>query len=146
MQTTIISQYEIKLHEQILKLCHSMELSLHDNIFGSKVYTNYQRVALIVLFMRSKKALRKFTSELVESKWPRWLGLKELVSKSTLNRWIRKFNLAKLRSLLATTVANNVPSLMAIDATGFDSFNRSRHYEMRLKQFGVNNSRCLSLK
>ena len=37
-----------------------MELSLHDNLFGSKIYTNYQRVALIVLFMRSQKALRKF--------------------------------------------------------------------------------------
>ena len=97
MQTEIISQYEIKLHEQILKLCHSMDLSLHDNVLGSKVYTNYQRVALIVLFSRSKKALRVFTSELVESRWPRWLGLKELVSKLTLNRWIKKFDLAKLR-------------------------------------------------
>jgi len=76
MQTTISSQYEIKLHEQIIKLCHSIELSLHDNILGSKIYTNYQRVALIVLFMRSQEALRKFTSELVESKWPRWLALK----------------------------------------------------------------------
>ena len=141
MQTEIINQYETKLHEQILKLCHSKELSLHDNIFGSKVYTNYQRVALIVLFMRSQKALKKFTAELVESKWPKWLGLKELVSKSTLNRWIKKFDLAKLRCLLTQTVANKKPSLMAIDATGFDSFNRSRHYEMRLKQFGVNNAK-----
>ncbi len=141
MQTEIISQYEIKLHEQILKLCHSMDLSLHDNVLGSKVYTNYQRVALIVLFMRSKKALRVFTSELVESRWPRWLGLKELVSKSTLNRWIKKFDLAKLRCFLTQTVADKKPILMAIDATGFDSFNRSRHYEKRLRDFGVNNSK-----
>ena len=68
MQTEIISQYEIKLHEQIIKLCHSMELSLHDNHFGSKIYTNYQRVALIILYMQSQKALRKFTAELIESK------------------------------------------------------------------------------
>jgi hypothetical protein len=138
IQKTITNQYNTELHSQIINLCHSLELPLHDNLFGSKIYTNYQRVALIVLFMRSKKALRKFTAELVESKWPRWLGLKELVSKSTLNRWIKKFDLAKLRFLLTQTVADKKPSLMAIDATGFDSFNRSRHYEMRLKQFGVN--------
>jgi hypothetical protein len=141
MQTTITDQYEITLHGQILKLCHSTQLSLHDNVLGSKVYTNYQRVALIVLFMRSQKALRKFTAELVESKWPQWLGLKELVTKSTLNRWIRKFDLAKLRELLTQTIADEKPSLMAIDATGFDSFNRNRHYEMRLKQFGINNAK-----
>jgi len=57
------------------------------------------------------------------------VGLKELVSKSTLNRWIKKFDLAKLICLLTKTVAYKKPSLMAIDATGFDSFNRSRHYE-----------------
>lgn len=141
MQTTISNQYEIKLHEQILKLCHSMELSLHDNIFGSKVYTNYQRVALMVLFMRSKKALRKFTAELLESKWPLWLGLKELVTKSTLHRWIKKFDLVRLRCLLTQTVAKTKPSLMAIDATGFDSFPRSKHYEKRLKDFGLNNAK-----
>ena len=137
MQLEITNQYEIKLHEQIIKLCHSMELSLHDNHFGSKVYTNYQRIALIVLFMRSKKALRQFVAELKESKWPQWLGLRELVSKSTLNRWIKKFDLAKLRYLLTQTVAKTTPSLMAVDATGFDTWQRSRHYEQRLKQFGV---------
>lgn len=137
VQTEIISQYEVQLHEQILKLCHSMELPLHDNHFGSKVYTNYQRVALIVLFMRSRKALRDFVSELHESKWPRWLGLQELVSKSTLHRWIKQFDLTHVRQLLATTVASEKPVTMAIDATGFDSWARSRHYHKRLKECGV---------
>lgn len=91
--------------------------------------------------MRSKKALRKFTVELVESKWPRWIGLKELVTKSILNRWINKFDLASLRYLLTQSVAESKPSLMAIDATGFDSFSRSKHYEKRLRDFGVNNAK-----
>ena len=118
-----------------------MELSLHDNIFGSKVHTNYHRVSLIVLFMRSRKALRQFVEELKESKWPRWLGLKELVSKSTLNRWMKNWNLTKVRCLITQTIANQNPSLMAIDVTGFDSFNHSRHYEKRLRDFGLNNAK-----
>lgn len=137
MQKQLTNQYEVELHCQILKVCHEMELSLHDNILGSKIFTNYQRVALIVLFQRSGKALRKFVSELKESLWPKWLGLKELVSKTTLHRWIKKFDVSFLRKILATTVAKQKPSLMAVDATGFDSWQRSRHYEKRLRQFGV---------
>ena len=137
MQKTLTNQYEVELHCQIIKLCNSMELSLHDNILGSKIFTNYQRVAMIVLFQRSGKALRKFVSELRESLWPKWLGMQELVSKSTLHRWIKKWNLEVLRKILLDTVKDQKPSLMAIDATGFDSWQRSRHYEQRLKDFGV---------
>lgn len=137
-QKTITNQYNTELHYQIINLCNSLELSLHDNILGSKIYTNYQRVALIILQMRSGKALRKFVNELVESKWPKWLGLKELVSKSTLHRWMKKFKMVDLREFLDQTTSLSKPELMAIDATGFDSWQRSRHYEQRLKQFGVN--------
>jgi hypothetical protein len=138
-QKTITNQYNTRLHSEIINLCNSLELRLHDNILGSKVYTNYQRVALIILQMRSGKSLRKFVNELVESKWPRWLGLKELVTKSTLHRWIKKFDMSYLRKFLNQTTSLSQPKLMAIDATGFDSWQRSRHYEKRLKQFGVKN-------
>ena len=137
-QKTLTNQYETNLHAEIIKLCHGLELSLHDNVLGSKIYTNYQRVALIILQMRSGKSLRKFVDELVESKWPRWLGLKELVTKSTLQRWIKKFTMFDLRRFLDQTISVSKPEIMAIDATGFDSWQRSRHYENRLKQFGVN--------
>jgi len=133
-QKTLTNQYEVELHKHILKLCHSMELPLHDFYRGSKLFTNYQRVALVILFMRSRKALRQFTSELIESKWPRWLGLKELPAKSTLHSWLKKWDLSWLRNTLTTSVAKQQPSVMAIDATGFDSWQRSRHYERRVEQ------------
>ena len=131
-QNQITNQYEVELHHQILKFCHKMELSLHDNHYGSKVFTNYQRVSLIVLFMRSRKALRDFVNELVESKWPRWLGLREIPTKSTLHRWLKKWNLKKVREFLSFTIADEHPSLMAVDATGIDTWQRSRHYERRI--------------
>jgi len=49
--------------------------------------------------------------------------------------------LSWLRNILSKTTAKNKPSLMAVDATGFDSFNRSRHYEKRLRDFGFNNAK-----
>ena len=136
-QQEISNQYKTKLHQQILKVFHKLNMNLHNNILGPKIYTNYQRVALIVLFTRSRKALRDFCSELVESKWPRWLGLQELPSKSTLQRWIKKFDLSLLRSLLFSTIKDENPKFMAIDATGIDSWQRSRHYERRVRQCGV---------
>ena len=137
MQKQLPCQYEIELHHQILKVCHEMELPLHDFVLGSKLFTNYQRFSLIVLFQRSGKALRNFVSELKESRWPRWLGLKALPAKSTLHDWLKKWDVSFLRKILATTVAKQKPHLMAVDATGFDSWQRSRHYEKRLRQFGV---------
>jgi len=139
IQKQINSQYKVGLQRQILKVFHASNMKLHDNYFGSKVFTNYQRLALMVLFVRSRKALRNFVSELKESKWVHWLGLQEIPSKSSLQRWIKKFNLQTLRKLLSLTVAKQQPSLMAVDATGFDSFQRSTHYEKRLKDFGIRN-------
>ncbi len=136
-QQRISNQYETKLHAQILKVFHASGMKLHDNKLGSKIYTNYQRVALIVLFQRSGKALRKFTNELIESKWPRWLDLKEIPCYRTLHHWLTKWNLSWLRKILNNTLEEQKPSLMAVDATGFDSWQRSRHYEKRLRQFGV---------
>ena len=136
-QQEISNQYQTKLHEQIIKVFHVSGMKLHDNLFGSKVYSNYQRVALIVLFQRSGKALRKFVDELFESKWPTWLGLREIPSYRTLHHWLTKWDVVWLRKFLNKTVFEQKPNLMAIDATGFDSWQRSRHYEQRLKDFGV---------
>lgn len=132
IQTEITDQYAVPLQRQILKVFHASKLRLHDNHFGSKVYTNYQRIALIVLFMRSRKALRDFIFELTESKWPRWLGLKDIPSYRTLHHWLTKWSVSWVRAFLCNTVAHEQPSLMAVDATGFDSWQRSRHYEKRI--------------
>lgn len=131
MQKTLPSQYDVQLHEQVLKLCHQVELDRFDNHYGPKMFTNYQRVALIVLFHRRGTALRRFVAELVESRWPGWLGLSELPSKSTLHSWIRQFDLSFVRTLIDGFLGEEQPSLMAVDATGVDSWQRSRHYERR---------------
>ena len=134
-QKTLSNQYEVRLHEQILKLCHQIELKNHFNRFGPKIFTNYQRVALMVLFYRSGKALRRFADELFESRWPVWLGLKQLPSYRSLHEWASKFTLKFLRSLNCEFLMEEQPSLMAIDATGVDSWQRSRHYEKRRNEF-----------
>ena len=137
VQTEISNQYEVRLHRQILKLCHQIELGQHDNVLGPRMFTNFQRLALIVLFHRSGKALRKFVGELPESRWVFWLGLRSLPSKSALHLWMKQFDLSFLRGLISEFLVDETPSLMAVDATGVDSWQRSRHYERRIKECGV---------
>jgi len=131
-QTTIQYTLENNLHGQILKLCHQMELSLHFNHKGPKIFTNYQRIALIILYHRSKKALRDFVAELYESLWPKWLGLKEIPGKSTLNDWMKLFQLQTIRQLQTILVSDQKPEILAIDSTGIDSWHLTRHYAWRI--------------
>ncbi len=112
-------------------------IPLHYNHKGPKIFRNYQRITLIFLYIRSKKSLIDFLEELKETKWPNWLGLKEIPGKSTLNDWMKLFNVSLIRKFLQKQVAKEKPKLMAIDATGIDSWQRSRHYERRVKQCGV---------
>lgn len=139
MPTKHFLQYENKLQEQLLKLFHSVESRRFSNRLGPKLYCNFQRFALIVLFKRSGKALRKFIKELPESRWIKWLGFREIPSKSSLHSWIKQYSTKSLREIVQTLLKSEKPSLMAIDATGLESWQRSRHYENRLKDFGVRN-------
>ena len=136
IQTTISNQYEVGLHQEIIKLCHKLMLPLHYNRKGPKIFTNYQRVALIILYVRSKNSLVEFLTEFVETKWASWLGLREIPGKSTINDWMKLFDLKFIRQLLNEQVSDEKPKVMAIDATGIDSWKRSRHYERRIKQCG----------
>lgn len=131
-QTTISNTLVSGLHSQILKLCHQMELPLHFNRKGPKIFTNYQRVALIILYHRSCKALRDFIAELPESLWPKWLSLKEIPGKSTLNDWMELFKLETIRKLHSALISRQKPEIIAIDSTGIDSWKLSRHYAWRI--------------
>lgn len=135
LQKIIQSNFNNKLEEEINKLFHRLELPMHFNKTGNKEFTNYQRISIIILFHRSKKSLRQFIDEnLQESKWISWLGLKKIPTKSTLHRWIEIFNMKFLRKISKFFIPEKL-ELTAIDSTGIDAWQRSRHYEKRCKKF-----------
>ena len=131
IQNILTNQYNNPLEREFIKLFHQSNLPLHSNKTGNKEFTNYQRISVIILFRRSKKALRDFVKEMEESKWVSWLGLKRIPSKSTLHYWIKSFEMKTIKQLFNFLKPKN-PELTAIDGTGFDSFHRSRHYEKRV--------------
>lgn len=121
------------LENELIKLFHSLNLPLHFNKTGNKEFTNYQRISLIILFHRSKKSIRDFIDELSESKWFSWLGLKKIPKKSTLHDWLKIFNMKTIRKICKVLLPKKI-NLTAIDGTGFDSWQRSRHYEKRINE------------
>ncbi len=52
---TYINQFNNGLHKEIIKLCHHAKLQPHNFVRGCKLFDNYQRVTLIILFIQSKK-------------------------------------------------------------------------------------------
>jgi hypothetical protein len=127
----ILSECNNELQKELIKLFHSSNLPLHFNKTGNKEFTNYHRISIIILFRRSKKSLRDFVNELTESKWIYWLGLKKFPKKSTLHDWIKMFKMKTIRQLLKLLQPKET-KLTAIDGTGFDSWQRSNHYEKRV--------------
>lgn len=133
LQQIIPSKYNSNLEKQLIKLFHSSDLPLHFNKKGNKQFTNYQRVSLIILFERSKKSIRDFVDELSESKWVSWLGLKKIPKKSTLHDWLKIFSMKIIRKICKALLPKKV-ELTSIDSTGFDAWQRSRHYEKRCNE------------
>lgn len=132
-----INQFRNNLHEQIIKVCHSLNLELHFNKTGPKQFDNYQRVALIILYIRSKKSLRDFIEEFQESKWKHWLQFDHIPAKSTLHDWLHLFEVKIIRAMNSRITSRVKPILTAIDGTGLDSHQSSKHYDKRLRDFGV---------
>lgn len=127
----LTNQYSNRTHQELINLLHQLGLPLHFNHKGNKKFTNYQRVALIILRIRSRKSIREFLSEFAETKWFSWLGFKKIPRKSTFHDWISLFNIKTIRKLNKLMIEKNI-SLAAVDGTGIDSRQRSRHYEKRI--------------
>ena len=131
LQQIILPRYNSDMEKQLVNLFHEMDLPLHFNKTGNKEFTNYQRISIIILFYKSKKSIRDFIVEFQETKWIYWLGLEKVPKKSTLHDWLKMFNMQTIRKICKVLTPKNV-ELTSIDGTGFDSWQRSRHYEKRV--------------
>ena len=128
-------QYTLKeLKSLVQKVCHFRQISLYHNHFGPKIFTQHQHVALLILYAKSGKSLRKFVSWLYESRWPEWLKLNEIPSKSTIHFHFERIGLTLLRVL--NFVVSRIKKTLnyAIDSTGIDASCASRHYTKRIER------------
>ena len=121
-----------ELQKLIKKVCHHQQISLYHFRYGPKKYTQHQHVALLILYAKSGKSLRDFIQFLYESKWPKWLNLKDIPSKSTINNHFQRIGLTLIRILNLVVIRTRKAINYAIDSTGIDSYHASKHYEKRI--------------
>ena len=138
MMQNQLTQINNSLENELLNLFHKSKLPLHFNHTGYKDFTNYQRISLILLFKRSKKAIRTFLNELKESKWVSWLGLPRIPKRSTFHDWLKLFENKLIRKFVELVTDTSKLKVTAIDGTGIKTNFRSPYYEKRLKEFKLN--------
>ena len=126
-----LTQTDNPMNQEFINLFHELGLPLHFNKTGKKDFTNYHRIAVIVLYYRSKKTLRDFVEYMEESKWLGWLGMKKAPEKSTVHDWLKLFGMKALR-IMNSLVSPKNAKLTAIDGSGIDSWMRSRQYAKKI--------------
>ena len=86
----------------------------------------------MILFAKSRQSLRDFVQSLYESKWPEWLNLSDIPSKSSIHNHFQRIGLTIIRTLnlIITRIKKTIN--YAIDSTGIDSRHASKHYEKRI--------------
>ena len=61
------------------------------------------------------------------------MGLKKIPKKSTLHDWLKLFDMKIIRKICKLLLPKEI-KITSIDGTGFDSWQRSRHYEKRAEE------------
>ena len=135
----IISKKKRTFKEELFEILLSLNLPKYPNKHGNKQFTTFQRLGLVILYFRSKLSLREFCDYINnESLWKRDFQLKYALRKSTLNDWVKSFDLNFLKEILNQTNKGDKPKIMGIDGTGLSSKYKSSYFQRRLKDFGIN--------
>ena len=131
-----IIPHENSFRQELNNIILSLDLPKYPNWRGNKQFRTSQRLSVVILYIRSGKSLRDFCEEFKESQWIRWLELKYEIKKSSLNNWLKSFDLKFIKAILDKTNLGDKPKIVGIDGTGIDTQFKSSYYEKRLKDFG----------
>jgi len=130
---------ERSFKKELFETLLSLNLPEYPNKTGNKQFTTFQKLASVILYFRSKLPLREFCDFINhESLWKRDLNLKFDLRRSTLNDWVKSFDLDFLKNVLDETNRGDCPKILGIDGSGISSKFKSSYYQKRLKDFGIN--------
>jgi len=134
MLQTILLKPQNKEDELILKFYFSLGKSEYNSCFSKHEFTNYQRFVLLINYIKENKSLREFVDWIKKkSTLVRFLQLKKIPSKSTLNSWFAMFDLElikqKMRDFFKPT-----SKILAVDGTGLETETKGNYIK---KRFGL---------
>ena len=130
----IISNKYKKVADFVCDLFQIAEMPLHFSKFSNKLYSNYQKLFLLVYKQFRKFTYEELLTDLTDNHLLRaYLGFPKLPHYTTLIKFTKKLSYNILDKLvLAFKKLVPKPKKVAIDATGFGLDNASLHYCKRI--------------
>ena len=102
--------HENSFRQELNSIILSQNLPKYPNWRGNKQFTTAQKLSAVLLYFRSQKSLVIFCKEFEESQWPRWLEFRFPLRKSTLNDWVKSFDLDFIKKLLDRLILMKIPN------------------------------------
>ena len=99
--------------------------------FSNKIFCNHQKIVLLVLKQKMRTTYRDLIELLKITSIPDLIGLKKIPHHTTLVKFAKKIKPKLLNFLLPYRKAK----IVGLDGTGFEVNNKSKHYQMRTKDF-----------
>lgn len=129
----IVSKYK-KVADFCYELFRIAELPLHFSKFSNKLYSNFQKLFLLVYKQFRKFTYEELLTDLADNLVLRaYLGLKKLPDYTTLIKFAKKLPSIILDKLmLAFKKLMPEPKKVALDSTGISLDNASKHYCKRV--------------
>ena len=132
-----VSRY-IRMVRAVFKVCRRQRIPLYSSRFSRRDYTQWQHIALLVLWQRMRKSYREYVGDLlpIADTLVTELGLSRLPHFTTLEKFMLRVSSALLERVmggfvLLTRVRRQV---LGVDSTGFSLRHASGYYVLRVKR------------
>ncbi|MDG6950180.1 MAG: hypothetical protein JRM77_10155 [Nitrososphaerota archaeon] len=132
-----VSRY-IRVVRAVFKACRRQRVPLYSSKFSRRDFTQWQHIALLVLWQRMRKSYREYVNDLlpVADTLVEELGLSKLPHFTTLQKFMLRVSSTLLERVmggfvLLTRVRRQV---FGIDSSGFSMRHASYYYALRVKR------------
>jgi len=132
-----VIHYKFKNFSKIAKkLCKRLRMPLYNSRYSNKIFTNYQKLFLLVYKTEKNLTYRQLEEDLYESKIPEYLGLKRIPRWTTLQMFAMGLQTKFLERLIRETanLVRVIGSIAGIDSTGMSLDTASHHYCKRINR------------
>ena len=133
----VVSRY-IRMVRAVFKVCRRQRVPLYSSKFSRRDYTQWQHIALLVLWQRMRKSYREYVNDLlpVADVLVVELGLSRLPHFTTIEKFMLRVSSTLLERVmggfvLLTRVRRQV---FGLDSSGFSMHHASYYYALKVRR------------
>jgi IS5 family transposase len=132
-----IKQHKFKKFSKISKnICERLRMPLYNSRFSNKIFTNHQKIFLLVYKAEKRLTYRQLEEDLHDSKIPEYIGLKRIPRWTTLQNFASNSQGFIIEKMIKTSanLVEEIGLIAGIDSTGFSLDTASHHYCKRINR------------